>query len=101
MYICYVMSFIMIFISFLFFTLKIKDKINGFKILSSSEKEKINIKGLCYNIGVLFVICGLIWALAGFSILFRSNFLTGAIFCWICICIINITAINKFELYKK
>ena len=69
--------------------------------IAIKEKEKINIKGLCYNIGVLFVICGLIWALAGFSILFRSNFLTSAIFCWICICIINIIAINKFELYKK
>ena len=51
--------------------------------------------------GMAVFAVGLLLALAGFSILFRSNFLTGAIFCWICICIINITAINKFELYKK
>ena len=101
LYICYVMSFVMIFTSFLFFTLRIKDKISGYRNLSVAEREKINMKGLCCNIGILFFICGIIWFLAGFSVLFRTNFLTGAIFLWICTCILDITAINKFKLYRK
>ena len=101
MFVCYLISSVMIFISFLFFSLKIKNKINGYKYLTLTEKKEINIKGLCYNMGILFFICGVIWGLSGYSEIFKNNFLIGSILLWICICILNIIIINKFKLYKN
>lgn len=101
MIICYAISLIMTVSGIIFFNRKAENYINGYKSLSSVEKNKIDIKNLCRNIGILFFLSAIIWGFSGYSELFKKTYLTWSILAWIVICIFNIIIINKFKLYIK
>lgn len=65
------------------------------------EKEKIDIKGLCRNVGEVIILAGLIFLINGLWPTFREKAFTIAIIAWVVVCLIDLAFIYKGHRYQK
>ena len=83
MVLCYVAAVIMLIAGIVFFTGKAASYIKGYQTMPEEEKRNINIKPLCRNISVVLFAAAIIFGIAGYSELFRSEYMKWAILGWL------------------
>ena len=86
-------------------TLLLFGKINIFtkawKNTPQEEKDKINIKGLCRNIGEVIILAGIIFLFNGLWSFFQDNLFIVSMIAWAIVCIIDLLYIIKGRRYQK
>ena len=92
---CYLTAIIMIVIGSVFFTGKAASYIKGYQMTPEDEKKNIDIKALCRNISAMFFIAAAIFALAGFSELFRTAYFRWAMVGWLVLGCADVLYLNK------
>jgi hypothetical protein len=101
MALCYTVACILIVAGILFYTGKAASYIEGYRDMPEEEKRAVNIKPLCKNVSIVFFLAAVIFAIAGYSALFRLEYLKWTMICWIALCCADIVFINKSGLYVK
>lgn len=98
---CYLISFVLLIVGVSFFTGIAASYIKGYANLPEEEKKKIDIKGLCRNISVLFFIAAGIFLLAGYSDVFRERYFRWFMVVWFIACGIDLWFIHKSKRYEN
>ena len=69
--------------------------------MPKEDKDKINIKNLCINIGVIISISGIIFILGGFIKPFRENYFAICMIIWLIGAGFDVYYISKSHRYIK
>jgi uncharacterized membrane protein len=91
----YAVSVLMFIIGMAFFTGVAPAYMKGFQIMSEEEKGNINIKALCRHVSVLFFLTAAIFAIAGFSEVFRQTYFAKVMVGWAILCFVNVLYISR------
>lgn len=98
---CYIVSFATLISGIIFFTGKGASYIKGYTKMSEAEKNRININALCKNLSVMFFLAAVIFAIAGYSEVFRLSYLKWIMLGWMVLGCADVLFINKSKLYTQ
>ena len=98
---CMVVGIVFIIFGFLLAIGKLHKHLKAWKNTPKELQEKINIKGLCLNIGEVIMLSGLIFLLRGIFPEFNGYYFVIAIVAWIIIAVFDLVYIYKSKHYEK
>ena len=73
----------------------------AWKNMPQSEKDKINIKPLCRNIGEIIALCGIVFLLKGVWTEFTDHRFVGAMIAWLIVAGFDVRYIGKSKRYQN
>lgn len=80
---------------------KLHNHIKAWNSMTAEEKEDINIKPLCVNIGSMISICGVVFMLAGVFLFFRIHIFIWCMILWIIAAGIDVYFIGKNKKFRR
>lgn len=96
---CYAASIIALAFAVVFFTGRGASYVKGYTQLSDDEKQNIRIGALCRNMGVMFLITALFFAVTAYSETFRTNYFRYVMIIWMALCWADVLYVNKSKRY--
>ncbi len=75
-------------------------KMDFWKKMTEEERQKAPIRPLTKNVGSMFMVCGMLTALAGGVEVFRTNGYIWAMILWFVACVADVIFIAKSPKYK-
>ena len=75
--------------------------LNAWKKMPDEEKEKIDIKALCINIGISIAVSGIIFLIGGFVKVFRDHYFALTMIVWLVFAGCDVYYISKSRRYIK
>jgi hypothetical protein len=92
---CFVISVVMTVIGVGFFTGMAVNFIKDYQNMEKEEKQNIKIGVLCKNISLMFFIVSVIFAIAGFSEVFRHDYFKWVMLGWFALSSADVIYISK------
>ena len=97
---CIVFGAIFVITGILFYFGLLLSTIKAWKNMPIEEKQKVKIKPLCHNIGIIIGLSGVIFLFAGFIPVFKEKYFIYAMLIWLVIAGLDAYWIIKTKRYQ-
>ncbi len=97
---CLIFGILFLVAGIVFFVGKFHIHMSAWKKMPEDEKATVNIKPLCHNIGLVIMLCGVIFLASGIWSSFKTNFFTWFMIGWMVVCVADLVYIDKGKRYK-
>ncbi len=84
----------------LFFVGQIHSRVKAWQNMPEEEKATVRIKPLCHNIGIVIMLCGVVFLASGIWSAFKDNAFAWCMIGWMVACAADLVYIERGKRYK-
>ncbi len=97
---CLIFGILFLVAGIVFFVGRFHIHMKFWKNMPEEEKETIRIKPLCRNIGLMIMVCAVIFLVSGFWDVYKEHFFMWSMLAWMALCFADLFYIDKSKRYQ-
>ncbi len=97
---CLIFGIIFVIVGILFFVGQIHIHVKAWQNMPEDEKATVRIKPLCHNIGIVIVLCGVVFLASGIWTAFKENAFAWCMIGWMAACAADLVYIERGKRYR-